>query len=172
MILLLRCDQQACATQDSETRVKKAHMASQTMLENTVPSLVKAQRKVLTIGEPCITEQVIEWVEHLEQKDEEVPVAAIHPPSRHAETDPSIWALDDLHKNLHLTSQPLQELCHANGKRERFYDGLRLVWYPNETVKEAYESGRQIIYFKNGDKKQVRFYYAHDDENSSYTVFK
>jgi hypothetical protein len=109
------------------------------------------------MGKPCISQQVIEWVEDVEQDEEEE--VAIHRSaglvSSLDKPNNSVWALDDLQNTLRLTSQPLKELCHADGKRERFFDGLRLVWYPNQTVKEAYESGKQIIYFKNGDKKQV-----------------
>lgn len=70
-------------------------------------------------------------------------------------SEEAIWALDDLQKALKIATS-FQEQCHRDGKYERFFEsGLRLVWYPNGTVKESYLDGKQVIYFRNGDKKQV-----------------
>ena len=46
-------------------------------------------------------------------------------------------------------------MVHANKKVEYIYENVKLVWYPNGTLKENYSNGKQVVYFANGDKKTI-----------------
>lgn len=63
-------------------------------------------------------------------------------------------ALSSLASVLEL-QEPLDIFVYPNKKVEYVYDQVKLVWYPNGTLKENYFSGKQVIYFVNGDKKTI-----------------
>ena len=66
----------------------------------------------------------------------------------------AVVALSSLATVLEL-EEPLDTITYPNKKVEYLYDKVKLVWYPNGTLKENYFSGKQVIYFVNGDKKTI-----------------
>jgi centromere protein J len=66
----------------------------------------------------------------------------------------AVVALSSLATVLEL-DEPLDTIVYPTKKVEYVYDQVKLVWYPNGTLKENYFSGKQVIYFVNGDKKTI-----------------
>ena len=52
--------------------------------------------------------------------------------------------------------QLLNEVTHAGGKYERFYnDGSRVIAFRNGTLKRIFPNNYVVVNFPNGDTKQV-----------------